>query len=71
VGRPLAVLVEWKDLGARVARPGVHYVVMPPGCTEELPRFLRGVRLEEVMRNTDLSGGRHERPLVLLRTRDP
>jgi hypothetical protein len=71
VGRPLAVLVEWEDLGARLARPGVHYVVMPPACAEEWPRFLQGVRLEEVLRNTDLSGGRHERPLVLLRTRDP
>jgi 4-amino-4-deoxy-L-arabinose transferase-like glycosyltransferase len=71
MGRPLAVVVEWKDLGARVARPGVHYVVMPPGCTDEWPRSLQGVRLEEVMRNTDLSGGRHERPLVLLRTCGP
>jgi hypothetical protein len=71
LGRPLAVIVEWKDLGARLARPGVHYVVMPPTCAGEWPRLLRGVRLEEVMRNTDLSGGRHERPLVLLRGGSP
>jgi hypothetical protein len=29
---------------------------------------LRGVRLEELARNTDLAGGSHQKPLVLFRT---
>jgi 4-amino-4-deoxy-L-arabinose transferase-like glycosyltransferase len=69
VGRPLAVLVEWEELRARLLRPGTHYVVMPPGSAGERAGSLAGVRLEEVLRNTDLSGGEHERPLVLLRSR--
>ena len=67
VGRPIEVLVEWQDLGARLARPGVHYAVMPPDSAAECARFLPGVYTEPVLRNTDLSGGRHEHPLVLLR----
>jgi 4-amino-4-deoxy-L-arabinose transferase-like glycosyltransferase len=69
VGRPLAVVVEWPELEARLAGSGGRYVVMPPECVREWPRFLSRVRLEEVLRNTDLSGGWHERPLVLLRVR--
>jgi 4-amino-4-deoxy-L-arabinose transferase-like glycosyltransferase len=68
LGRPLDVLVQWEKLRDLVARPGTHYVVMPPDSAQECPRFLPGVRLEKVLSNTDLSGGRHERPLVLLRT---
>jgi 4-amino-4-deoxy-L-arabinose transferase-like glycosyltransferase len=68
VGRPLAVLVEWRDLQQRLLAPGPHYLVVPARCVAECRRHLRGVRLEEVLRNTDLSGGAHERPLVLLRS---
>ena len=67
VGRPLAVLVEWDELKNRLAGPGPHYVVMPPDILKEAPQALPGVRLDPVLRNTDLSGGRHEHPLVLLR----
>jgi 4-amino-4-deoxy-L-arabinose transferase-like glycosyltransferase len=67
LGRPLDVLVQWEKLRDLVARPGAHYVVMPPDSVRDCPRFLPGVRLEPVLSNTDLSGGRHERPLVLLR----
>jgi 4-amino-4-deoxy-L-arabinose transferase-like glycosyltransferase len=67
VGRPLAVLVEWKDLEARVAESGSRFVVMPEESAVEAAPSLPGVRVEEVLRNTDLSGGRHERPLVLMR----
>jgi 4-amino-4-deoxy-L-arabinose transferase-like glycosyltransferase len=66
VGRPLQVLVQWESLGEYLARPGTHYVVMPPVVAGECPQELPDVRLVEVLRNTDLSGGRHERPLVLL-----
>jgi 4-amino-4-deoxy-L-arabinose transferase-like glycosyltransferase len=67
LGRPLAILVQWERLHDLVSRPGTHYVVMPPESARDCPRFLPGVRLEKVLCNTDLSGGTHERPLVLLR----
>jgi 4-amino-4-deoxy-L-arabinose transferase-like glycosyltransferase len=66
VGRPLDVLVQWERLRADVAAAGTHYVVMPPGCVDDCRRHLPDCRLREVLRNTDLSGGAHERPLVLL-----
>jgi hypothetical protein len=67
VGRPLDILVRWEELNDRLARPGDHYVIMPEDSTAEWPRFLHGVRLEAVVRNTELANGRHEHPLVLLR----
>jgi 4-amino-4-deoxy-L-arabinose transferase-like glycosyltransferase len=67
IGRRLAIFVQWEKLRARVVQPGTHFVVMPPECLDECPHHLGGVRLHEVLRNTELSGGRHERPLVLLR----
>jgi 4-amino-4-deoxy-L-arabinose transferase-like glycosyltransferase len=70
LGRPLAVVVQWGELNARLLQPGRHYLVTPPQYAEECPLYLRGVRLENVVRNTDLSGGGHEHPLVLLRA-DP
>jgi 4-amino-4-deoxy-L-arabinose transferase-like glycosyltransferase len=72
LGRPLAIVVEWGELNARLLEPGSHYVVTPLLYAEECARLLRGVRMEPVLRNTDLSGGSHEHPLVLLRaTRSP
>ena len=67
VGRPLAVLVEWNELANRVAGSGVRYVVMPPTVADEAPLRLPGFRFENVLRNAELSGGEHERPLVLMR----
>src|SRR5262249_40608069 len=67
VGRPLTVLIDWNDLEAHLAAPGPRYLVMPPDCAAAWPVRLRKVRLVEVLRNTELSAGRHERPLVLLR----
>jgi 4-amino-4-deoxy-L-arabinose transferase-like glycosyltransferase len=67
VGRPMAVLVEWKDLDAKVADSAVRYVVMPEESAAEAPQSLSGVRFEELLHNIALSGGRHERPLVLVR----
>jgi 4-amino-4-deoxy-L-arabinose transferase-like glycosyltransferase len=69
VGRPLEILVKWEELNDRLSRPGDHYVVMPDDRAAAWPQFLRGVRLDEVSRNTDLAGGSHEHPLVLLRGR--
>jgi hypothetical protein len=68
VGRPLEVLVWWHDLDAWASRPGTHYVVMPLASAREQRQCLKTARLEEVLRNTDLAGGEHEKPLVLLRS---
>jgi 4-amino-4-deoxy-L-arabinose transferase-like glycosyltransferase len=70
LGRPLAVVVQWEELNARLLRPGTHYLVTPPRYAEECPLHLRGVCLENVVCNMDLSDRGHEHPLVLLRT-DP
>ena len=67
LGRPLVIIVQWGELNARLLQPGTHYIVTPPQYAEECPLYLRNVRLENVVRNTDLSGGEHERPLVLVR----
>jgi hypothetical protein len=67
LGRPLDVLVQWEKLQEALARPGPHYVVLPPETARECPQFLPGIRLEELLNNTALSGGQHERPLVLIR----
>ncbi len=67
VGRPLAVIVQWPDLQARLNQPGTHYLVMPLDSALECSQLLHGVSLMEVCRNTSLAGGKHERPLVLLR----
>jgi hypothetical protein len=67
VGQPLEVLVEWQELNARLTQSGSRYVVMPPDCVAEFSQNLQGFRLEEVTSNTQLAGGAHERPLVLLK----
>jgi 4-amino-4-deoxy-L-arabinose transferase-like glycosyltransferase len=69
VGRPLHLVVEWPELRARLRQAGPHYLVTPPECAAECRQQLPGARVEEVCRNTALAGGRHERPLVLLRVR--
>lgn len=68
VGRPLDLLVQWHDLESYLVGRDETYVVMPSATACEWPAELRNVSLEEVVRNTDLSGGDHEKPLVLLRT---
>jgi 4-amino-4-deoxy-L-arabinose transferase-like glycosyltransferase len=67
VGRPLAIIVEWQELQSRIAAGQVDLIVMPPERVAECPARLSGVRLCELLKNTDLSGGQHERPLVLMR----
>jgi len=67
LGRPLAIVVQWAELNARLLQPGTHYIVTPPQYAEESRRYLHGIQFDRVLSNTDLSGGAHERPLVLLR----
>jgi 4-amino-4-deoxy-L-arabinose transferase-like glycosyltransferase len=71
VGRPLASVVEWSELDDRLRRPGAHFVVLPPAVAAEAARRLAAVRFEELGRTTALAGGRHERPLVLVRASRP
>jgi 4-amino-4-deoxy-L-arabinose transferase-like glycosyltransferase len=68
LGRPLDILIEWDDLDAWAARPETTYVVMPPEVARRWPEFLAHGRLEPVLSNTELAGGTHEKPLLLLRT---
>jgi len=67
LGRPLAIVVQWGELNARLLQPGTHYIVTPPQYAKECAQYLQNVRLENVVRNTDLANGEHEHPLVLLR----
>ncbi|HTU21461.1 MAG TPA: phospholipid carrier-dependent glycosyltransferase [Gemmataceae bacterium] len=69
LGRPLSIVVQWGELNSRLMQPGTHYFVTPPQYAEESFFYLQGLRLERVLGNWDLSGGEHERPLVLLRAR--
>jgi hypothetical protein len=71
VGGPLDTVLEWENLDIWASRPGVYYVVMPPDVAKEWPKYLKTGKLVEVLRNTDLSGGSHAHPLVLLRTEHP
>jgi hypothetical protein len=68
VGRPLATVLEWENLDIWASRPGSHYIVMPPDCARDWPNYVMSGQLLEVTRNTALTGGRHEHPLVLMRT---
>jgi 4-amino-4-deoxy-L-arabinose transferase-like glycosyltransferase len=68
VGRPIDTILEWENLDVWAGRPETYYVVMSPENAKEWSRHLKSGRLEEVLRNTDLSEGRHAHPLVLMRT---
>jgi hypothetical protein len=61
--------MEWENLDDWAAKPQTLYVVMAPEIAAEWPAHMKAGRLEEVLRNDDLNGGEHERPLVLFRTR--
>jgi 4-amino-4-deoxy-L-arabinose transferase-like glycosyltransferase len=65
VGRPARSLIEWQELRQEVERP--RLVVVKANQVDELRRELPGVRIEALGDTQSLAGGRHERPLVLLR----
>jgi 4-amino-4-deoxy-L-arabinose transferase-like glycosyltransferase len=64
----LDTFLEWENLDIWAGRRDTNYIVMPPECAAEWPNHVSSGRLVEVLRNTDLAGGRHELPLVLMRT---
>jgi 4-amino-4-deoxy-L-arabinose transferase-like glycosyltransferase len=71
LGRPTDRIWEWENLDIWACQPVPVYVVMPAECVAEWPQFLEAGRLEPVVSNTELAGGPHEQPLVLLRSRPP
>src|SRR5262249_45415984 len=68
LGRRINSLLEWENLDIWAGRPGPTYIVMSPDDCEEWRQHISAGMLEEVFRNTDFSGGKHDRPLVLMRT---
>ncbi|MBV9123618.1 MAG: glycosyltransferase family 39 protein [Planctomycetes bacterium] len=68
LGPPVETLMEWENLDIWASRPDPIYILMRPDNAAEWPRYITSGRLEEVLRNTDLSGGEHEHPLILMRT---
>jgi hypothetical protein len=71
VGRPLAIFVEWEKLEAQTACPAPQYVVMPSARWAECDLHSLAGRFERLLTSTDLPGCKHNKPLVLLRTRPP
>jgi 4-amino-4-deoxy-L-arabinose transferase-like glycosyltransferase len=70
LGAPLDTFLEWENLNVWAGRPGCYYIVMPPECANAWRYHLTAGQLQEVLRNTELSGAQHhEHPLVLMRTR--
>jgi 4-amino-4-deoxy-L-arabinose transferase-like glycosyltransferase len=69
VGRPLAIFVEWDELNAQTTRPESRYVVMPLARFAECEQHALAGRFETLLTSTDLPGCKHNKPLVLLRTR--
>ncbi len=67
VGQPLEQVVEWPRLRERLHAAVPHWIITPPHTLDEMRQHLDGWTLEEIQRTTDLAGGHHERPLVLLR----
>src|SRR5262249_26344294 len=68
VGPPLDTLLEWENLDFWASLPATFYVVMPPDLAAQWSDHLKRGRLETVLHNSDLAGGKHRHPLVLLRT---
>ncbi len=66
VGRPSPLLVEWRELREAVGI-GPTLVVLPPQALADAVREMPGIRLERVSGTAELAGGRHERPLLLVR----
>jgi 4-amino-4-deoxy-L-arabinose transferase-like glycosyltransferase len=69
VGRPLVIFVEWDELKAQTTRPEPRYVVMPLARFAECEQHALAGRFETLLTSTDLPGCKHNKPLVLLRTR--
>jgi 4-amino-4-deoxy-L-arabinose transferase-like glycosyltransferase len=69
LGRRINSLLEWENLNIWAGRPGPTYIIMSPEDFQDWRKYITAGELEEVVRNTDFSGGIHDRPLILMRTR--
>jgi hypothetical protein len=69
IGRPLDTLLEWENLDFWAGQPRPFYVVMDSDCAREWPDHLHHGFLEFVTNNVELAGGKHDHPLILLRTK--
>ncbi len=69
IGRPLDTLLEWENLDFWAGQPRPFYVVMDPNTARDWPDHLHRGSLEVVTSNVELAGGKHDHPLILLRTR--
>ena len=67
LGRPLVTLVEWHDLNDRLAKPGPHYVVMPPEYVYATDQIVRSRKLRAIAKLEDYTTAPPKKPLVLLR----
>ena len=68
LGRPLDTILEWENLDIWASRDFPVTVVMPPDCARDWPLHLTKGRLEEIYRTSDHAWGKHERPLVVMRS---
>ncbi len=68
-GRPIDTILEWENLDFWASQPRPFYIVMEPDSVHDWPNHLKSGGLERVISNLDLAGGKHQRPLVLMRTR--
>lgn len=69
LGPPLDTILEWENLDFWASLPATFYVVMPPDLAGQWHDNLEKGALEPVLSNTELAGGHHQHPLVLMRTR--
>ena len=69
LGKPVDTILEWENLEWWVKRPRPVYFVMPENCAGVWREHLPSGSLEEVLRTADYPVGKHDRPLVVLRSR--
>jgi 4-amino-4-deoxy-L-arabinose transferase-like glycosyltransferase len=66
VGQPARVALEWRELRESL-RDSPSLIVLPPALYELAVSELAGWDLEKLGGTAELAGGRHERPLLLIR----
>ncbi|MFO0824893.1 MAG: hypothetical protein U0792_17535 [Gemmataceae bacterium] len=70
LGQPVYTFVEWGELNELLAKPGPHFVVMPPEYVYAAGEICTSRKLVEVGRLEDYTAAKPPRPLVFLRTAD-
>jgi 4-amino-4-deoxy-L-arabinose transferase-like glycosyltransferase len=68
LGQPVYTFVEWGELNELLAKPGPHFVVMPPEYVYAAGEICTSRKLVEVGRLEDYTTAKPARPLVFLRT---